>query len=563
MKSYFTAKAYPISETGVRFCTDDLDDRRIYERCERLCKENIEQYGDKPVLKEGAKYNGVWLETQPMGGEMYAKRNMEVALNNQLIFMENQRMDGRLPGMITFSLPYRGITPHYGWMQGNFLPTAALKMGYLIGKDRTYLELLDRTLRKFDEYLWNWRDSDGDGCLESWCVWDTGEDNFTQLLAHGVHAHENGLWVGESAPYGNGRLPFESAQYMAYSYANRQVLAEIARLLNTGEADFWTAQAEQIRQKLRDYLWDPVQKACFDRDCDNELIPCLSQANIKCMHLGAFTQQMADEFIATHLMNRAEFATPLPLPSIAANNPYFYLSAEENNCTPDMLAAIRRMVAGDAMDNSWSGPCEGLTYQRLPDALLRYGHHAEVGWFGRKWLDNLAATDRLVQQYHPFTGAASPGSEGYGPTMLGALEYICLMYGIQPAYDELAWSSVDDDRITTYTQRLHGHDYTLTRKDRRMVARLEERELFSAEGAVRVYTDEAGHFLRLYGLGEQGQNVTLHVNGTAYTAFVAPNEEWVMGENRLTLGNRVPFTKADGSTGAENDGKTKIFSMNA
>jgi hypothetical protein len=32
----------------------------------------------------------IWLETQPMGGEMYAKRNMEAGLNNQLLFMENQ-----------------------------------------------------------------------------------------------------------------------------------------------------------------------------------------------------------------------------------------------------------------------------------------------------------------------------------------------------------------------------------------------------------------------------------------------------------------------------------------
>ena len=49
---------------------------------------------DKRVLREGADFDGVWLETQPMGGEMYAKRDMEVALNNQLIFLENQRRNG-------------------------------------------------------------------------------------------------------------------------------------------------------------------------------------------------------------------------------------------------------------------------------------------------------------------------------------------------------------------------------------------------------------------------------------------------------------------------------------
>ena len=33
------------------------------------------------------------------------------------------------------------------------------------------------SLEKFDAYLWKTRDSDGDGCLESFCVYDTGEDN--------------------------------------------------------------------------------------------------------------------------------------------------------------------------------------------------------------------------------------------------------------------------------------------------------------------------------------------------------------------------------------------------
>ena len=35
----------------------------------------------------GGGYGNVWIERQPMGGEMYAKRNIEVALNNQIIFM--------------------------------------------------------------------------------------------------------------------------------------------------------------------------------------------------------------------------------------------------------------------------------------------------------------------------------------------------------------------------------------------------------------------------------------------------------------------------------------------
>ncbi len=52
------------------------------------------------VLVEGGGYNNAWLETQPMGGEMFAKHNLQIAMNNQVIFMLGQRADGRLPGMV-------------------------------------------------------------------------------------------------------------------------------------------------------------------------------------------------------------------------------------------------------------------------------------------------------------------------------------------------------------------------------------------------------------------------------------------------------------------------------
>lgn len=50
-------------------------------------------------------------------------------------------------------------------------------MWYLSGKEPAYLDMLADCLEKFDAYLWKTRDSDGDGCLESFCVYDTGEDN--------------------------------------------------------------------------------------------------------------------------------------------------------------------------------------------------------------------------------------------------------------------------------------------------------------------------------------------------------------------------------------------------
>ena len=100
MRDLFLVKSYNLHNNSVEFKTDDKELQLVFDECERLCKLNRKEFGDYNVLIEGAKYNGAWLETQPMGGEMYAKRDLEAALSNILIFIRYQRRDGRYPGMI-------------------------------------------------------------------------------------------------------------------------------------------------------------------------------------------------------------------------------------------------------------------------------------------------------------------------------------------------------------------------------------------------------------------------------------------------------------------------------
>lgn len=113
-----------------------------------------------------------------MGGEHYAKRNVEVGLNNILIFLQYQRRDGRFPGMIGREpREENGVVAFFDWIQGYYFLQPAFRMYYLVGKDEEYLKKLYYAAKDFDSYLWATRDSNGDGCLESWCPWDTGEDN--------------------------------------------------------------------------------------------------------------------------------------------------------------------------------------------------------------------------------------------------------------------------------------------------------------------------------------------------------------------------------------------------
>jgi hypothetical protein len=533
----YKAADYAIGSTGVEFESEAAWLKELFDRCEFHCKRNIAVFTDKPVLREGSDYDGVWLETQPMGGEMYAKRNMEVALNNQLIFMENQRKSGRLPGMIKFQEPFL-LEVFYDWLQGFCFPVPALKMYYLIGKDRGYLEKLHGALKDFDQYLWAYRDSDGDGCLETWCTWDTGEDNSKRFLMYGV---EDGGFGGEDVPAGRGRLPYESMDVMSYSCQARSVLADVSDLLQNGEGDFWREKAQSVRDKIASYLWVDEKSACYDRDCDNRIMDVLTHNNLRCMYYGSFSQDMADRFVKYHLLNPDEFWTNVPLPSIAVNDPCFT----------------------NINFNNWGGQPQGLTYQRAIQALQNYGHEAEVRLIGRKWLELLRDKKKLVQQYDPFDGTpcvtrseglapageeterylgvATLGPDGYGPTILAALEYIALMSGVSIAMDRIIWSAAADWPGCAYTQKMFGRRYTVLTGADGMAASVDGNEVFRCSAGAQVTTDMEGAILGVTGIGERETALTLTALGQTFRSAIAPNQALAIRDGRLQAIARVPF----------------------
>ena len=109
-----------MTHTSVVFKTSDTLVQNLVDTAEKKCIGNLKDFGGRTVLIEGGGYEKIWLETQPMGGEMYAKRNMEAGLNNQLLFMEHIRDDGRLPGSI--ALIDGKVTPQYNKFQGFCFP---------------------------------------------------------------------------------------------------------------------------------------------------------------------------------------------------------------------------------------------------------------------------------------------------------------------------------------------------------------------------------------------------------------------------------------------------------
>ena len=554
---------------GVTFRSADADLQRLYDAAEARLRENIAQFTPSTkILVEGGGYPNAWIETQPMGGEMYAKRDPQVGLNNQVIFMLAQREDGRLPGMVVSGeivrqrgwdqkppegyvwMPEVSVAADFEMFQGLCFPEPAWRMYHWMGRDRAYLQMLYDSLEAHDGYLWRTRDSNSDGLLETWCVWDTGEDHSNRLTTRWAPNR----WPFEQPPGTKGlpdpqnpdqyqrywvyqfrdklpaptldqvMVPFASMDVMAYSYNVRATLATIAAELGNGKERYWRRQAKEVRCHLIEKLWISDRHACFDLDRLGRRLPELVHNNLRCMWYGIFTQDMADAFVKHHLLNPEEFWTPVPLVSIARNE-----SLYEN-----------------ALVNNWSGQPQGLTYQRAIGALERYGHHAEVILIGQKLLPVLIRNGcTFPQQLDAVTGAPSgPKPDGYGPMILAALEYLSRMHGIYVAVERerVWWSALNDEgKNFTYTQARGDMRYELAVAEGWARGTVNGKQLFSCRAGVRIVTDEHGAVLEVIGISPEPVDIELVIGERRTQGRILPNAVYELRDDGLVQIRAVPF----------------------
>lgn len=461
------------------FSCGDAGIQMIYDEAERKCRLNLADFAGDRVLVEGGGYSKIWLETQPMGGEMYALRDMAAAVNNSLLFMRHQRADGRLPGSIQ-CIEDR-VQPQFDKLQGFCFPGPALNLYFLTGRDADWLDALADCLARFDGWLFKTRSISGDGLLSSFCVYDTGEDN---ALRYGDAPC---WWPEDAPPQGYDVVPMASMDVTSYAFACRDTLARISRLRGAeGDAERWQREADRVALALRRRLWDERRGALYDRDRTGKPVDVLCHNTLRCMYWGSVSQDMADRFVREHLLNPSEFWTPMPLPSVAANDPAFR----------------------NAPENNWSGQCEGLTYQRAMHALERYGYEKLVTQLGRRFLRAVAEGGyAFTQQYDPFTGAPSrvglyshapvapdsgePFQDGYGPSLLSALGFIERMWGIGLSGGEVRFSLCGALPCACAIQ-WNGHAYRLESDGAWAVAIADGREVYAGPCGVRAITDESG-----------------------------------------------------------------------
>lgn len=502
-----------VNRNQVTFRTENSLVQAVFDAAEKKAKNNLVDFCGKRVLVEGGEYRNLWLETQPMGGEMYAKRDAEAGFHNIDLFMRAANEEGMMPGMVSC---VDGIyREHHNFIQGYCFPIHALNLYYIAGLDRSYLERLYRTLERYDAWLWSARESDGDGCLEAWCPCDTGED-YAAKFFDAPH-----FWEAKEPP-GSGQyhFPRASMDLMGYSCDGRQVLAKVSAILENGKASYWNEQAMEIRRKIRSYLWREDRGACFDRDENHAFLDILTHNNLRVMYHGAFGQDMADRFLAEHLFNKNEFWTRMPLPSTAVNDPMFR----------------------NVRTNNWSGQPEGLTFQRAIRALENYGHLAELPLLAERLFHAVGEEGFFPQQFDPFTAEPSrennPGD--YGPTLLACLEYISRLYGIHQQEETVYWGCYGNE-CARYTQTYGERNYLCSHGETVSEGFFNGKKCFSVTRGFRVETNLDGAVQKIINISAEEKELDFSDGTHRIRTRLSPNAVVIPESDGYRTHTRIPF----------------------
>lgn len=450
----------------------------------------------EPVLIEGGKYAGMWLESGPIDARAYAVIDPQPYLASHRVLFDLQREDGQIPCFVRKA----GI----GWSQVQTvtsLAVTALDCALQYGDDAFLARAYDACSR-WDGWLAKYRDRQGLGLCEAFCEYDTGHDNSPRW--HGLPK----ICVDRDAKLcpENEVLPYLAPDLSASLYGGRLALAEMAeRLGRPGEAQAWRDKAKRTRDAMYEHLFDEQTLCFYDRNAKGEFVQIVGDVLLRVLAEDVVDEELFQRIFDRWVSNEKAFWTPLPMPSIAACDPAF----------PETMP-----------DNSWGGASQALTALRAGPWFERYGKFAEHTDMMSRWVPALVRANGFMQQADPFT-AEFATTEDYSPAMGVMVDYTLRLSGVRVhERSRLSWGcwSADDRQESSCAFSCEAGEGELVRKDGVSELRWGGEVVARVQGRARVITTGEGALRRIIGIGKEGERVTLEAGGEQAELVLEPNQ---------------------------------------
>jgi hypothetical protein len=370
---------------------------------------------ESPVLCEGGMYAGAFLECAPVESITYGRHVPEIAIANHDVFFHHQREDGYIPFCIRRDRVWDWQVQTVDAVAATALEAARMT------QNEAFMARAYKACARYDEWLMRSRNTRGTGLCEAFCEFDTGHDHTPRFEGlpktcpngdpaacskPGELAVYPMPWLDENPPQdfpAAVKLPFLAPDLSAAVYGGRRALAEMADLLGKPiEAEQWREKAEEIRQLIFKYCYDPEDDFFYDLDAQNNFVRVRGDIIHRLYAEHVLDQATFDRIYARHTRNPESFWTPYPLPSIAMDDP---------KCNKDFSV------------NGWTGPSTALTALRTTRWMEHYGKHEDFRYLMSKWVEAIGRCDQFRQQLDPYTGECLV-TQGYSPSMCVYVEFV-------------------------------------------------------------------------------------------------------------------------------------------
>jgi hypothetical protein len=256
-------------------------------------------------------HRGLWLWDSAF--HAIGWRHVDVGLAREMLqaVLDGQREDGQVP---IRTVPNR----RHEFTQPPVLALAAMRIEQT-EPDRDWLAEVYPALCAQVEWDLSHRDSDGAGLVE-WAV----EEN--------VHCRSGESGMDNSPRFDSAR-PLDATDFNAYLALECEILARFAESLGRGDdAGRWTQRRRALCEGINRRLWNEDRGLYVDCDAETgRQTGVLAGAGFFPLICGAASDAQADR-LAGHLRNAETFATPLPVPTIAACDTEHYAKDMWRGC---------------------------------------------------------------------------------------------------------------------------------------------------------------------------------------------------------------------------------------
>jgi hypothetical protein len=500
--------------SGIRFTSRSGKLEQVYYQAVRTLLDCIVPTGGAaPILHEGGIYLGCWLEsTGTINAELLSRFMPSVSEATYQSFALHQREDGMLPYKVTEHGPaYRQIqlvTPLARSVWNHYKLNAA---------GRPFLQTMYDAMVRYDEWLVQYRNTRGTGCVEAFSTFDTGHDLSPRFWHVPDTPHRSdATQFNPDSPI----LPFLAPDLTANVYCQRLYLARIAEELGL-PGEQWQTKAEESLASLYRYCFDEEDHFFYDRDRNDELVRVQSDVLLRVMACEVGDRAFFDTMLKRYLLNTRKFFAKYPFTSMAMDDPRF-----------DPFSTY----------NSWGGASNFLSLIRAPHAFEHHGRHVELTWVLYPILASFAKATRFAQAVSPWTGDEG-FTEAYSPSILCLLDYVERLCGILPTPDGMLWFTglvpydVDHGEEITgetgYSRMIDGVTYELLNLQEESLLYRDGESYMRFPSGVRAVTDRHGQLTSLIGMSVREVRGTLFYQDREYPFHIKGNQVLAFEDGRL------------------------------